>query len=109
MAIELFGAGIAPYAAIACVVSFLMSGHRSVYPSQILSIQKSLSIEVETGRRLAKFKALETATGSTCRRKFWRIAGRDSVAANPSPGQRGQAFLINVKNSGSRSVDFVSR
>lgn len=57
MAIELFGAPIAPYAAVACVISFLMTGHRSVYPSQILSVRKSTSIEVEIGKELKHIKA----------------------------------------------------
>jgi len=35
MAIELFGAKIAPYAALASIISFLLSGRHSVYPSQI--------------------------------------------------------------------------
>ena len=52
MAMELFGPKIAPYAAVACVVSFLISGHRSVYPSQVLAMRKSASIDVETGREL---------------------------------------------------------
>ncbi|HBO84466.1 MAG TPA: voltage-gated chloride channel, partial [Deltaproteobacteria bacterium] len=56
MAVELFGAEIAPYAAVACVISFLMTGHRSVYPSQILSIKKSSSIEVEIGKELEGIK-----------------------------------------------------
>jgi H+/Cl- antiporter ClcA len=49
MAIELFGRSFAPYACVACVISFLMTGHRSVYPSQILSMRKSSSIEVPLG------------------------------------------------------------
>jgi H+/Cl- antiporter ClcA len=49
MAMEMFGPQIAPYAAVACVVSFLISGHRSVYPSQILAFRKSPSVVVETG------------------------------------------------------------
>jgi len=52
MAMELFGTAIAPYATVACVVSFLMTGHRSVYPSQILSMKKSSSIDVETGKEI---------------------------------------------------------
>jgi H+/Cl- antiporter ClcA len=52
MAMELFGPKIAPYAAVACVVSFLISGHRSVYPSQVLAIRKSASVDVETGREV---------------------------------------------------------
>ncbi|MFH1454612.1 MAG: chloride channel protein [Armatimonadota bacterium] len=50
MAMEYFGPNIAPYAAVACVVSFLMTGHRSVYPSQILAMHKSTSIEVPMGK-----------------------------------------------------------
>ena len=47
MAIELFGAAVAPYAAVSCVISFLMTGHRSVYPSQILAVSKSPSIKIQ--------------------------------------------------------------
>jgi H+/Cl- antiporter ClcA len=50
MAMELFGPQMAPYAAVACVISFLISGHRSVYPSQILAMKKSASLSVEVGR-----------------------------------------------------------
>lgn len=52
MAIELFGPQIAPYAAVACVISFLMTGHRSVYPSQVLSLSKSSSLTVSKGREM---------------------------------------------------------
>jgi H+/Cl- antiporter ClcA len=52
MSVELFGPQIAPYATVACVVSFLMTGHRSVYPSQILAMKKSPSIQVELGKEL---------------------------------------------------------
>ncbi len=38
MAIEIFGPQIGPYAAVACVISFLMSGYRSVYPSQVMPV-----------------------------------------------------------------------
>ncbi len=49
MAIEIFGPSIAPLAAIANVISFLMTGHRSVYPSQILAMKKTESIYIKTG------------------------------------------------------------
>jgi len=55
MAMELFGAGIAPHAALACMVSFLMVGYRSIYPSQILGAEKSSSLKVETGKPLGEF------------------------------------------------------
>ena len=52
MAIELFGPAIGPYAAVACVISFLMTGHRSVYPSQVLSLTKSSSLVVSHGTEM---------------------------------------------------------
>ncbi len=52
MAIELFGPEIAPYAAIACIISFLMTGHRSVYPSQVLALAKSSSLTVDKGTEI---------------------------------------------------------
>jgi len=52
MAIELFGASVAPYAAVSCVISFLMTGHRSVYPSQVLAVSKSPSIKIQRFREL---------------------------------------------------------
>jgi len=52
LAIEFFGSAIAPYTAIACVVSFLMTGHRSLFPSQVLALKKSSSVEVELGKEL---------------------------------------------------------
>jgi len=52
MAVELFGVGIAPYASIACIISFLITGHRSVYPSQMLGFKKSILIDVEVGKEI---------------------------------------------------------
>lgn len=52
LAVEFFGSAIAPYAAIACIVSFLMTGHRSVFPTQVLSFKKSASVNVEVGSDL---------------------------------------------------------
>lgn len=57
MSVELFGPAIAPYATLACVVSFLMTGHRSVYPSQVLSISKSPSLQVDLGREIEEIQA----------------------------------------------------
>jgi len=57
MAVELFGPKVAPYATIACIISFLMTGHRSVYPSQVLAIKKSPSFEVETGKEIEGMNA----------------------------------------------------
>lgn len=52
MAVEFFGPAIGPYAAIACIISYLMTGHRSVYPSQVLATAKSSSILVTKGAEM---------------------------------------------------------
>lgn len=45
MAIELFGPGIAPYAMVACVISFLITGHQSIYPHQRISMDSGKELE----------------------------------------------------------------
>lgn len=59
MAIELFGPGIAPHAALACMVSYLIVGYRSVYPSQVLGIQKSASHKIATGMPISEVGQVE--------------------------------------------------
>jgi len=49
MAIELFGIDIAHYAALSAVISFLISGHRSIFSTQILSMRKSEMLSVNMG------------------------------------------------------------
>lgn len=59
MSVELFGPAVAPYAAVACVISFLMTGHRSVYPSQVLALTKSSSLVVAQGREMKEIGDVE--------------------------------------------------
>ncbi|MBI2390597.1 MAG: chloride channel protein [Deltaproteobacteria bacterium] len=40
MAVELLGANVLPHVAIVCVIAFLLSGHRGIYPSQRLERHK---------------------------------------------------------------------
>lgn len=56
MAMELFGLEVAHYAALSVVISFLMTGHRSVFPSQILAMKKSDMLTVETGDDITETK-----------------------------------------------------
>ncbi len=49
MAMELFGMDVAHYAAVSIVISFLVLGHRSVFPSQKISMSKSDLLEIEYG------------------------------------------------------------
>jgi len=51
---ELFGASIGPYAAVACMAGFLIVGYNSVYPSQLLGIQKSGSLSAPEGSTIGE-------------------------------------------------------
>lgn len=76
MAVELFGPQIAPYAAIACIISFVMTGHRSVYPSQVLSVKKSPILEVELGKEIEHTDAIYDPKKNKFRKAlavFWEI------------------------------------
>jgi H+/Cl- antiporter ClcA len=51
MAIELFGPEIGPFAALACVVSYLFSGHTGIYHAQKVGQVKHGSVTVAAHRR----------------------------------------------------------
>ncbi|MFN3754093.1 voltage-gated chloride channel family protein [Flavobacterium sp.] len=52
MAIELFGAECGIYAAIACVVSYLLSGHNSIYNKQIIGEAKNTRYNQHVGKSI---------------------------------------------------------
>lgn len=56
MAIELFGGGCGVYAAIACVISYLISGHTGIYGKQIVGEPKYGKYLHEKGRHLDEIK-----------------------------------------------------
>ncbi len=35
---------------MACIISFLITGHRSLFPTQIVAMKKAASLEVELGK-----------------------------------------------------------
>ncbi|MBB5064574.1 voltage-gated chloride channel family protein [Granulicella mallensis] len=53
MAVELFGAEAGAYAGIACIISYLFSGHSSIYQSQRVGKSKHLSMNLDEGMSLA--------------------------------------------------------
>ena len=55
MAIELFGAEVGAYAAIACIVSYLFSGHTGIYRSQRIGHAKHR--RVPEGMKLSEIAA----------------------------------------------------
>lgn len=58
MALELFGVECAAFVAIACVVSYLISGHNGIYSSQIVGAPKASINSKDEGKPLHKIKKL---------------------------------------------------
>lgn len=54
MAMELFGLEVAHYAALSIVVSFLITGHRSVFASQLLAMKKSNTLKIIMGEEIGQ-------------------------------------------------------
>jgi H+/Cl- antiporter ClcA len=76
MAAEMFGPQVAPYAALACVISFLMTGHRSVYPSQVLAVTKSSTLAAQKG------KTMEEIRGTPVKPRARSLTGQLLVGIN---------------------------
>ena len=56
MAMELFGSGCGVFAAIACVVSYLLSGHNSIYQKQVIGEAKVKQLSYQTNRTLKQIR-----------------------------------------------------
>ena len=56
MAIELFGAEVGVYAALACVVAYIFSGHDGIYGSQMIGNTKYQMLVRHAGKKLKELK-----------------------------------------------------
>jgi len=73
MAVELFGVNVAHYAALSIIIAFLMTGHRSVFPSQVLSMKKSDAINIKLGGEIINAEATYTTKFFINIKRFLRI------------------------------------
>lgn len=73
MAVELFGIHVGHYAALSVIIAFLMTGHRSVFPSQVLSMKKSEALDVNLGEEIHKSEATYTTRFFINLKKFTKI------------------------------------
>lgn len=73
MAMEIFGLEVAHYAAISAVISFLITGHRSVYATQILSMRKSEMLNVAIGEEVEN---IDAKMGDSGQRKIQSLRDR---------------------------------
>ncbi len=65
LAVELFGAEAGAYAGIACVISYLFSGHGGIYHAQRIGRSKHRSHAAEEGMSLARVAQARTTPGTT--------------------------------------------
>ena len=56
MAIELFGKEVGIYAAIACIVAYLFSGHSGIYDSQVIGEEKHFTFFKDRGKKLGELQ-----------------------------------------------------
>ncbi|HEX7057178.1 MAG TPA: chloride channel protein [Bacilli bacterium] len=71
MGFELFGSSIGLYMLAACIPAYIMVGHRSVYPDQLVTFPKSLWMQLQAGVPL-KNEHIHISYGVLKRIKRWQ-------------------------------------
>lgn len=75
IALELFGHTAGIYTAIACMIAYLIMGHTSIYPTQILVTSKSPSVKYDINKEISKSEVKDIKL------KYWfqkKIFGEDN-------------------------------
>lgn len=70
MGMEIFGPTVGSYASIVCVISYLIVGHKSVYPTQVLFTTKSPSFDMKTNCELDKIHKFKVRNRNETFKKF---------------------------------------
>lgn len=79
ISLELFGHTAGIYTAIACVTAYLIMGHTSIYPTQILVTSKSPSVKYDINKEISKSRIKDIKL------KYWfqkKIFGEDDDSEN---------------------------
>lgn len=79
LAMELFGSAVAPFASIACVVSYIITGHRSLYPGQRMLRPKTRTFVYKTDKKGNEFIASRLKGISTKKLLHFRWRGLKRV------------------------------
>jgi H+/Cl- antiporter ClcA len=110
LALELFGPEMGSYAAVACIISFLMTGHRSVFPTQLLAFRKSASIAVDIGKDLQaqepRYVARKRSLISVLERLNIKVELKDSGAHDEWPLED-EAKNVVERADGGKKVDTI--
>ncbi|GCD10781.1 chloride channel protein [Clostridium tagluense] len=77
IALELFGHSTGIYTSIACVVAYLIMGHTSIYPTQILVTSKSPSIKYDTNKEIINSKSKDVVLKYSFQKKLFGDKNKD--------------------------------
>ncbi len=59
LGLELFGITSGPYLLLSCTIAYLLSGHRSAIPTQLLQFSKAPALQASTNREIGEVDVME--------------------------------------------------
>lgn len=59
MSMEMFGAEVGTYASIVCVIAYVIVGHKSIFPTQVVAISKSPSLYMDKHDEVGKLNKIK--------------------------------------------------
>ncbi len=62
LGLELFGITSGPYLLLSCTIAYLLSGHRSAIPTQLLQFSKAPALRASTNREIGEVDVMEIET-----------------------------------------------
>ena len=58
MGLELFGIASGPYLLLSCTIAFLLSGHRSAIPTQLLQFTKAPALQAQMNQEIGELEIM---------------------------------------------------
>jgi H+/Cl- antiporter ClcA len=64
LGLELFGLASGPYLLLSCTIAYLLSGHRSAIPTQLLQFTKAPSLQAPLNQEIGGLEIIEKNGGT---------------------------------------------
>lgn len=103
MGMELFGTSYGVFLAIACCFSYIWSGHRGIYLSQVIDTPKADETHLPVGSTLAKARSTQAAPVLPFG-KIIRLTRRASAHYVTVPGSNGEVAMGDGSPSNRRTI-----
>ena len=62
LGLELFGLASGPYLLLSCTIAFLLSGHRSAIPTQLLQFTKAPTLQASLNKEIGELERTQAET-----------------------------------------------